>query len=236
MILLTPFIFVIRFFFTLFLEWTGNPGVSVLLLSLTVGILLRPLYRLIDRLRAMNEIRKQKFVSVESEIKETYAGYTQSLYLKALYRQNNYNSLYNHLPLLGTLLQIPFFFAAYTYLLPLDVFKGVGFLGVSDLSKPDQLIPFAGISINFLPIFMTILNFCAIRLLGKKSGEAKSLGFMALIFLVLLYSMPSALLFYWTMNNVIAVLTAVSWRELQKRDFSVIRSLYRIQRSISTLW
>ncbi|MBO5254172.1 MAG: YidC/Oxa1 family membrane protein insertase, partial [Clostridia bacterium] len=101
------------------------------------------------------------------------------------------------------LLEIPFFMAAYQFLSNLDILNGVSFGPIADLSQPDGLIRLGALSINFLPILMTLINVVSstLYLKGFPLKMKIQLYGMALLFLVLLYDSPAGLVFYWTLNN-----------------------------------
>jgi hypothetical protein len=108
----------------------------------------------------------------------------------------------------GLLIQIPFFIAAYSYLSHNEALKGASFLFISDLSRPDGLFSFGGVSFNLLPVIMTLIN-CAAALVYTKGFPAKEkaqLYGMALVFLVLLYNSPSGLVMYWLGNNCFSLI------------------------------
>lgn len=117
--------------------------------------------------------------------------------------------------ILGVLIQIPFFIGAYQFLTHYDAFKGVSFIIFHDLSLPDGLL-----GLNIMPIIMTVVNMSAgvVYGLGDKKAFMKR-GVMQIvlipsIFLVVLYDKPSALLIYWTMNNLFSLCKNI----IQKRS------------------
>jgi hypothetical protein len=103
-------------------------------------------------------------------------------------------------PILSLLLQIPFFIAAYQFLENLEALKGVSFWFIQDLSLADGLLG----GVHFLPILMTLVNILTAFFYTRNGDKAelKQMLIVAVVFLVLLYNLPAALLLYWTMNNV----------------------------------
>jgi hypothetical protein len=69
------------------------------------------------------------------------------------------------------------------------------------------LLVIGGLSINVLPILMTLINVisCVIYLKGFPLKSKIQLYGMALFFLVFLYTSPSGLVFYWTLNNLFSL-------------------------------
>ena len=83
------------------------------------------------------------------------------------------------------------------------VLDGQSFGFVPDLSKPDGLL----FGINLLPIVMTLINFTAtFAAPDMRPKERTQAVVVALLFLLLLYTAPSALLIYWTGNNILYLL------------------------------
>lgn len=69
------------------------------------------------------------------------------------------------------------------------------------------MLKLGGVAINIMPFVMTGINLASASVYGKKITfkEKGQLYGMALLFLVLLYNSPSALLFYWTCNNLLSL-------------------------------
>jgi len=78
--------------------------------------------------------------------------------------------------------------------------NGQKFKFLIDLGAPDRLLW----GINILPIIMTIINCVsgAIYAKGLQLKDKIQLYGIALVFFVLLYNSPSALVLYWTCNNI----------------------------------
>lgn len=188
-------------------QLTDNYGVSLIILSIIVNIILIPVYYPIEKLKKRNK-EKQKDMDAElEEIKEVYKGQERFYYVSALHRQYRYNPLRSLVPSLGLLIQIPFFMAAYYMLSHYNGYAGHSFLFISNLSIPDGSIDLGYSALNLLPVIMTILNIIS-SLLYTKGAEKKEryqLWGLAALFLVVLYNSPAALVLYWTMNNVFAL-------------------------------
>ena len=110
--------------------------------------------------------------------------------LSAYYRENHYSPLSQLKSSISLLLQIPFFLAAYDLLgvRAAERFAGTGGgLFGFDLGAPDGLLSFAGITINALPILMTLVNIlaCYIYTKGYPFKTALRSYLLAVVFLVL---------------------------------------------------
>ena len=120
------------------------------------------------------------------------------------------------------LLEIPFFIAAYRFLSGLSILQGVSFGPIADLGKPDGLLHIAGLTINLLPIVMTVVNLisCVIFTKGSLAKTKIQLYGMAIFFLFFLYTSPSGLVFYWTLNNVFSLAKTAVYK-LKYADIAV---------------
>lgn len=206
-ILLSPFIYVLELLFSISKSISPNIGISILTLSILVYLITFPLIKLVERLSYKEEAKKEKINHLIKEINAAYKGQTRFFYTKALYKIHNINPLSDLFGIAKLLVQIPFFLSAYHYLSSLHVFNSQSFLFITDLSKVDQAIPFAGIYMNVLPILMFIINSLSAKVFAKENkNEFLTLFLTGILFLILLYSMPAALVLYWTCNNLISLI------------------------------
>lgn len=203
-IVLSPFIFIIKQVFLFSYSITNDYGISIVLLSFAVSLLLLPIFILIEKAKKKDDAIKLKMKPRLDEIKRCYKGQERYYYLKTLNRQFHYNPIKSLIPVLSLLLQIPFFIAAYQFLDGFEPLQGVSFLFINDLSLPDALFG----AVNFLPIAMTLVNLLTAYFYTRNgdASERKQMLMVAGIFLVLLFNLPSGLVLYWTMNNVFSFL------------------------------
>ncbi len=192
----------------------GHPGLAIIFLSLMMNILVLPLYRRADAMQEESRDVEAKLSEGVAHIKKTFSGDERMMILQTYYRQNNYkptNALNGSVSLL---LEIPFFMAAYQFLSHLDILNGVSFGPIKDLGAPDGLIVIGGIAINLLPILMTLVNVIssAMYLKGFPLKTKIQLYSMAAFFLVFLYTSPSCLVFYWTLNNVFSLVKTIFYK------------------------
>ena len=186
---------------------TENPALLVALLSLTINLLVLPLYRRADALQEEERLQSARMQRGLAHIRRTFRGNERFMMQQAYYRQNHYKPWYALKGSLSLLLEVPFFIAAYRYLSGLRLFQGVAFGPIRDLGAPDGLVHVAGFAVNLLPILMTGINIAsgAIYTRGMPLKSKLQLYGMALVFLVLLYDSPSGLVFYWTLNNLFSL-------------------------------
>ena len=210
-ILIGPLKLLFEVIFAVALRVIENPGLSIIVLSLAMNILVLPLYRRADAIQIEARDTENKLKDTVSHIKKTFSGDERMMILQTYYRQNNYNPLSVLSGSISLLLEVPFFMAAYQFLSGMDIFHGVAFGPIADLSVPDGLLTIGGITVNLLPIIMTLVNVisCSLYLKGFPLKTKIQLYGMAGFFLVFLYNSPAALVFYWTLNNLFSLVKTI---------------------------
>ncbi len=212
--LIGPLKLVFEVLFSFAYQITENVGVSIILLSLVMNFLVLPLYRCAD---AMQEKAKNKEAELHdgiAHIKKTFKGNERMMMLQTYYKQNHYSPFSALSGSVSLLLEIPFFIAAYQFLSNAAHLQGASLGPISNLADPDGLIRLGSLSVNFLPFAMTIINIAA-SVLFLKGAPLKSkiqLYAMAIFFLVFLYTSPSGLVFYWTLNNVFSLVKTIFYK------------------------
>ena len=186
---------------------TENAGLSIVMISLAINFLLLPLYLRADRLEKEQKNKKEALQHGIDHIKSTFRGDEKVMMLQTYYHQNDYKTTDVFKESVSLFLQIPFFMAAYNFLAGLSILQGVSLGPIPDLGAPDRLITLGAISINLLPVLMTLINIVSSFIYSGKGNIKDNLKLIiiALVFLVLLYNSPSGLVFYWTLNNVFSL-------------------------------
>lgn len=184
-------------------------GYALIMMSLVVNLLTLPIMSWAKKIE--NREREKQF-KVKQEVigvKKQYKGEEAFRKIDAVYKKYHYSALLAFRADLSIFLSIPIFIAAITTLDSNPVFAGVSFGPISDLSKPDGLV----FGYNFLPVFMTLVNLFNIKLYNNDNkffDRANiKLIIQALLFLVYLYGRSSALMIYWTSNNILSGLIIV---------------------------
>ena len=192
----------------------GNPGLSIIFLSLAMNFLVLPLYRRADIMQAEERDQAAKLKPWVDHIKKTFKGDQQFMMLQTYYRQNGYKQTDALKGSVSLLLEIPFFIAAYRFLSGLSLLQGVSFGPIRDLGVPDGLLMIGGVSVNLLPILMTAINAvsAAVYMKGFPLKSKLQMYGIALIFLIFLYTSPAGLVFYWTLNNVFSLLKNIFYK------------------------
>ncbi len=208
-------------------DWIiGDPGLSIIALSLAMNFLVLPLYRKAD---AMQEDKRQTELRLHeglTHIKKTYKGDERMMILQTFYRQNDYKPTYVLKGATSLFLEIPFFIAAYRFLSGLELLHGVSFGPIADLGRPDGLLVVAGLTINVLPLIMTGVNLisCIIFTKGSLLKTKIQLYTMAIFFLFFLYTSPSGLVFYWTLNNLFSLIKTIFYKLKHSKQILCILS------------
>lgn len=192
----------------------GNPGLSIIILSLAMNFLVLPLYKRADAMQEEERQMELKLHKGVTHIKKTFSGDEKMMILQTYYRQNNYKPTYMLRGAVSLLLEIPFFIAAYQFLSHLELLNGVSLGPIADLSRPDGLITIGGFTINVLPVIMTLINLisCIIFTKGSLLKTKIQLYGMAIFFLFFLYTSPSGLVFYWTLNNAFSLVKTIFYK------------------------
>jgi|GEM_PF-1022512 len=226
-ILLLP-LYPLEFLMQLVLEFayklTGSYGFGLIALSAAVSVAVLPLYHIAEKWQDQERAIQLKMKPRIDELKAVFTGQELHSYLSVLYRQMGYNPLSAFRSTAGLLIQIPFFLAAYHFLVNYEQLRGIPFGILANLAKRDGLLIIAGSKINVLPYLMTLVNIVSSMIYSKKlSGfkEKVQIYGMAVLFLVLLYKSPSGLLVYWTCNNIFALIKNIFYRIFDKQYAAV---------------
>ncbi|GHU48241.1 membrane protein [Spirochaetia bacterium] len=206
-LIIFPIIQVIELCYYCFFRLSGNAGLSIFGVSFAVSLCTLPLYFIAERHEKVERTLRARLQPKIDKIKAVFSGDKQYMMLSTLYRQNHYHPVYALRNTFGLFIQIPFFIAAYSYLSQLETLTGTPFFFIRDLGASDKLISIGGGGVNVLPILMTAINCISgtIYTKGFPLRDKLQLYGMALVFLVLLYNSPAALVLYWTLNNIFSL-------------------------------
>ena len=182
---------------------TDSYGLSIIFLSILINILILPFYYIAENLALKHKKKLLTFKPRADLIKKVFRGQERHFYLKTLYKVNNYHPSSSLKGSLGLLLQVPFFIAAFHFLGNYESFNNNSFLIIDDLGRSDGLF----FGINLLPILMTTISLFSgyIYSRNKMNSGKVQLYILSVFFLVFLYFESSALLIYWTVNNIFSL-------------------------------
>jgi len=206
-IIIFPIEQIIEIVYTLVYKIFKIPGISVIGVSFAVTFLSLPLYIIAEKWQEAERQTIKKLKPKTDKIRQVFKGDEQYMILSTYYRQNGYHPIYSMRNSLNTLIQIPFFIAAYHFLSNFSALHGASFLFFADLGKPDALFNIDGFSVNVLPVLMTVINCISGAIYTNRLGlrDRLQVYILALIFLILLYNSPAGLVLYWTMNNLLSL-------------------------------
>lgn len=203
LIFIAPLRFLMNLVFQGTTSLTDNVGISIIVLSLVVNTALLPLYYLAEKWQDTERRLQRTLAPRLAAIKEACKGEDRYKKTVELYREFNYHPIKSLRTSFGFLIQIPFFFAAYTLLSHNPMLESVSFLFFENLGRPDAVFKFASLSVNVLPVIMTLLNILSSLVYARDFGvgERVKLLIVATVFLLLLYNAASGLVLYWTTSN-----------------------------------
>ncbi len=214
-IIIYPLYQIIEFIFQLFYElcWWQS-GIAIIGVSIGVTLLCLPLYAVAERWQEIERDTEKRLKPGLDRIKKTFSGDERYMMTSVYYGENHYSPIMALRSSFSLLIQIPFFIAAYNFLSHCEKLPGASFLFIKDLGSPDALLRIGGVPLNVLPLAMTAINIIAgiVYTKGFPLKEKLQLFGMALIFLIILYSSPSGLVFYWTMNNVFSLIKNIFYK------------------------
>ena len=175
-------------------KYVGNFGISIIIVTILIKILLLPLTLKQDK--SMKEMKK---LQPELEkIKKDYAHDKQMLNIKTmeLYREHKVNPLGGCLPIL---IQLPILWALFGVLRSGIIPKDSSFLWMR-LADPD---PF-----YILPVLNGAISFLQQKLMGTSdNAQMKNMMYVfPIMMIVISYKMPSGLQIYWLTSSLIAVI------------------------------
>lgn len=210
--LVSPFIIIYKALYLFLFNATGDYGISLVLLSFVTFLILLPFNKKAHQLQR-KERKIQAVIAPQIEkIKKNYSGQEQYEKLKRLYHRYAYHPIYAVRSVIGVLLQLPFLATAYYMLSGLPDIQGVSWGVIQNLGTPDQLLS----GINLLPFVMTLVTIAYAFVMPNLSKKERLQSvIIGLVFLVLLYSAPSALLIFWTSNLLCSLLFSVFEEKLQ---------------------
>ncbi|MBQ0161893.1 MAG: membrane protein insertase YidC, partial [Treponema sp.] len=208
---------------------TSDQALAIIGVSVVISLLTFPLYQMAEVVQKKERDIQKGMEKWSNHIRKTFKGDERFMIQQYYYKINNYSPLQSLNGSLSLLLQIPFFMAAYNFLSNLEILKGTSVGMIADLGAPDALIKIGALSINVLPILMTLINCVAsaIYLKGFSVKDKVQTYGLAVIFLVLLYNSPSGLVIYWTCNNIFSLVKNVFYKlKNPKKVLAILCSVF----------
>ena len=214
-----PLFFIIDYLF----KFSGNFGIAIVLITISIRLLFFPLANYSFRSMAKMKALQPEMVRLKEVHKEDKMKLQQEM--MALYKKEKVNPASGCLPVL---IQIPFFFAIYKMLFISLEMRHQPFFGwIKDLSAQDPtslfnvfgLIPWdppSFLIIGIWPILMGASMWVQQKLNPAPADpiQAKIFAFFPLFLTIILASFPSGLVVYWTVNNILTI--AQQWVIMKK--------------------
>lgn len=217
-LIIQPLIMIYDVIFSMFYGMLENTVLAIFALSIVINLLVLPLYRKADLMQKEQHEKVLKMKKWVDHINKHFHGDKRFMILSAYYRIEGYSPLSTIKEAGPLLLQIPFFIAAYRYISSLPMLRNSSWGPIKNLLAPDGLVSVAGITINVLPIIMTLINWVSGYIYSKNLLLRQKIQIygISLVFLVLLYNSPSGLVLYWIMNNMFSLCKNFYYEKLTK--------------------
>lgn len=208
---------ILKYVLLLFNKLIPNFGVAIILLTVLIKVIFYPVtHKSFESTSKMQAIQPKL-----KKLQEQYKSDPQKLNAATaeLYKKEGVNPLGGCLPML---VQMPIFFALYGLLNSYFGLRGAVFIPgwINNLSSPESVytLPFAipilhWTNIRVLPflylgtqlIMMKFTGGSAAAAGGQSNSQMKMLTYgMPIMFFFILYDMPSGLLVYWTVTNLLS--------------------------------
>lgn len=204
-----------------FLKWLNsyfhNYGISIIVITVIMRLIFLPLtirsMVSMKRMQVKMEQIKPKIDALKEKFKDDKT--KQNSELMKLYSSHGINPLSSLGGCLPLLIQLPVFIALYDVLLHSIDLRQSSFLWINDLSEPEHLFDIPGIGIPFriLPLLMGVSWFISQKMtpMTPTAGnenmqmQMKMMQFMPIIFTVMFWGLPSGLILYWTVSNILSI-------------------------------
>jgi membrane protein insertase, YidC/Oxa1 family, C-terminal domain len=191
-----------------------NYGVTIIVITLLIRLVFLPLtLKGMASMKGM-QTKMQEIKPKMDALKEKYKDdkTKQNQELMKLYTSQGINPLTGLGGCLPLLIQFPVFIALYYVLDYAIELRHSSFLWIDDLSSPEHLfdIPGTGIPFRVLPLAMGVSWYASQKMtptagLGTDSAQMKIMEFMPIIFTVMFWGLPSGLILYWTVSNILSI-------------------------------
>jgi len=229
-----PFAKLLFVLINFFHSWTGSWGISIILLTLALRVMLYPL----NAWGIRSQIKMQKLGPELAAIKAKHSKDPKKANLEQmnLYRQRRVNPFSGCLPML---IQLPFLIGMFDLLKSTFQLRGASFVPgwIDNLAAPDVLftwgyhLPVLGNEFHLLPILNAIGMFVQQKISSKlpkdpsqwtdQQRQQKVMGnVMAVVLLFIFYNMPAGLNIYFLSSMLLAVFQQWATEKYMKKKAS----------------
>ena len=209
-------------FFMLIYKIIGNFGISIIIFSIFMKIILYPL-----SIQQMRSAQKMQLIAPEmTSIREKYKddNTTQQKEIMKLYSEYGINPAGGCLPLL---LQMPILYALWAVLrTAIDLRQSPFGLWITDLSLPDTIVhlPFSlmGITtISGLSLLMGVTMFIQQKMTITDPKQKAMVYMMPVMFTLMFSNFPSGLNLYYFMFNLLSILQQTYINKISKKKLTL---------------
>lgn len=219
---------ILKFLLNICYRLVPNYGVAIILVTILIKILFFPL----TKKSSISTAKMQELQPKLQELQAKFKGNTQRLNqeMAEFYKRENYNPMSGCLPML---IQFPLFIAMYNLFNNHFDLRGASFIPgwIFDLSLPESVVNFGDFrlpivgwnDIRALPIIylasqLLYGKFTQTPQSGQNASQMKLMMFgMPIMFFFVLYDVPSGLLLYWIVSNVLTIVQQVVINDMLKK-------------------
>ena len=227
-----PFAKLLFVIMDLFHTITGSWGLSIILLTLVLRLMLYPLNAWSIRSTMRMQQLQPKIQELQERMKKDPK--KTQLEMMQLYREHKVNPFTGGC--LPILIQMPFLIGMFDLLKSAFALRGASFVPgwIDNLTAPDVVfswskpLPFFGNSFHILPFILGLVMFLNQKMMMKrkikkgevlddKAKQAKMMGqVMAVVFTIIFYNFPSGLNLYWLSSMVFGMIQ--QWWMMKKQQ------------------
>ncbi len=219
---------ILKFCLNLFYKVIPNYGVAIILVTILIKIIFFPL----TKKGSVSTARMQELQPKVQELQAKYKSNPQKLNqeMAEFYKRENYNPMSGCLPML---IQFPLFIAMYNLFNNHFDLRGASFIAgwIGDLSLPESVVNFGSFrlplvgwsDLRALPIVylasqLLYGKFTQTPQSGQSANQMKLMMYgMPIMFFFVLYDVPSGLLIYWIVSNVLTIVQQVIINDMLKK-------------------
>ena len=186
----------------MFYKAIPNYGIGIILLSLLTKVAFHPLtHSSLRSMKVMHGLQPQ-VKAIQERHKDDPMKMNKAM--MSLYKEHKVNPMSGCLPML---LQVPIFIALYNVLLFSIELRASGFVGyIQDLSAPDVLFRVGSFNLHLMPVIMTASTFLLQTQTPVAPNQKAMMYLMPVVMLFFMYTFPSGVILYWTVNNLLSAL------------------------------
>ncbi len=219
---------ILKFMLNIFYKIIPNYGIAIILVTIVIKIIFFPL----TKKGSISTAKMQELQPKVAELQAKYKSNPQKLNqeMAEFYKRENYNPMSGCLPML---IQFPLFIAMYSLFNNHFDLRGASFIPgwISDLSLPESILNFGSFRLPLLgwsDLRALPIIYLASQLLygkftqtpqsGQNASQMKLMMYgMPIMFFFILYDVPSGLLIYWIVSNVLTIVQQVVINDMLKK-------------------